>query len=313
MVPTHANLELPLDGRVLQSAAERFGFTYNSYEPMLVPQPGFGTFRVHKKGRFPGEELLLVRIPGPYSINDKEQPISVYRRALWTLFGSLAALELRTDRLKSMALPLLGGTCGFEINDLMRAILEQSLSWLKAARFMNAVNFYLIDQPHIDEWALAMDEVLGRKFVDTAQNELIRALRDEILARLTANTIESPSDKLRTCLESLCETLQQQRISIDRVATDGRRLAECIAEALLREQGIAQPKGRLIDHTNELRRRRQTAPWIISHLDCLRAFGNEGVHLSDDVTYRPPRLRDDDLVPILASLQRVIAFFASRD
>jgi hypothetical protein len=50
---------------------------------------------------------------------------------------------------------------------------------------MNAVNFYLIDQPHIDEWAVAMDEVLGRKFVDTAQNELIRALRDEILARLS--------------------------------------------------------------------------------------------------------------------------------
>src|ERR1700730_5093679 len=65
VVPTHANLGLPLDGRVLQSAAERVGITYNSYEPMLVPQPGFGTFRLHNKGRFPGEELLLVRIPGP--------------------------------------------------------------------------------------------------------------------------------------------------------------------------------------------------------------------------------------------------------
>jgi hypothetical protein len=206
---------------VLERAAERFGLTYNSYEPMLVPRRGFGTFRVHDKGQFPGEELLLVRIPSPRSTNDNEQPISIYHRALWTLFGSLAALELRSDRLKSMALPLLGGTRGYEIKDLMRAILEQSLSWLKAARFMNAVNFYLIDQPHIDEWALAMDEVLGRKFVDTAQNELIRALRDEILARLTANTIESPSDNLRTCLESLRESLQQQRISIDRVATDG--------------------------------------------------------------------------------------------
>jgi hypothetical protein len=123
-----------------------------------------GTFRLHNKGRFSGEELLLVRIPGPHPINDKEQPISVYRRALWTLFGSLAALELRTDRLKSMALPLLGGTRGYEIKDLMRAILEQSLSWLKAARFMNAVNFYLIDRPRIDEWALPMDDVLGRKF-----------------------------------------------------------------------------------------------------------------------------------------------------
>ena len=50
-------LKWPLDGRVLQTAAGRFGLTYNSYEPMLVSQPGFGTFRVHNKGRFPGEEL----------------------------------------------------------------------------------------------------------------------------------------------------------------------------------------------------------------------------------------------------------------
>jgi hypothetical protein len=304
---------LPLDGKVLQAAADRFRLTYGSLEPVLVPEPGFGTFRLRDRGHFSGAEVLLVRIPGPHSVKGEEQPISVYRRALWTLFGSLAALELRTDILKSMALPLLAGTRGYEIKDLMRAILEQSLSWLKASRFMNAVNFYLIDQPHIDEWALAMDEVLGRKFVDTARNELIRALRDEILARLNSSPIKVPPSNVTTCLADLCETLQQRRISIDRIAIDGRKLAECIAEALLKDQGVEQPKGRLADHINELRRRKQIAPWIISYLDCLRAFGNEGIHLSDDVTYRPPRLHDDDLVPVLASLQRVIAFFETRD
>jgi hypothetical protein len=313
VVPTHASLDLALDGQVLQAVTNRFGSTCNDYEPILVPQPGFGTFRVSDKGNFPGEELLLVRIPGPYSITGKDQPISVYRRALWTLFGSLAALELRTDRLKSMALPLLGATRGCEIKELMRAILEQSLTWLKASRFMNAVNFYLIDRPHIDEWALAMDEVLGRKFVDTAQNELIPALRDEILARLTTNTIKSPPDEMTPCLDGLRETLQQQRISVDRVATDGRRVAECIAKTLLKEQGGVQPRGYLADHVEELRGRNQVAPWIISHLDCLRVFGNEGVHVANEVMYQPPRLRDDDLVPILASLQRVITFFATRD
>ena len=101
-----------------------------------------------------------------------------------------------------------------------------------------------------------------------------------------------PPSNVRTCLADLCDTLQRLRISIDRIAIDGRKVAECIAEALLKEQGVDQPKGRLAEHINELRRRRQIAPWIISHLDCLRAFGNEGVHISDDVTYRPPRLHD---------------------
>ena len=313
VVPTHANEAFPPDGRVLQAAADCFGFTYSNLEPMLVPAAGFGTFRLREKGDFPGEEVLLVRIPGPYSAKGDEQPISIYRKALWTLFGSIAALELRTNALKSMALPLLAGTRGYEVKDLMRAILEESLSWLKASRFMDAVNFYLIDEPHIDQWALAMDEVLGRKFVDTARNELIRALRDEILARLNPSTIESQASNVRTSLTELRDTLVQGRFSIDRIATDGRRLAESIAEALLKEQGIAQPKGHLADHIKQLLQGRRIAPWIITHLDCLRAFGNEAVHLSDEVTYRPPRLHDDDLVPILASLQRVMAFFATRD
>jgi hypothetical protein len=56
-----------------------------------------------------------------------------------SLFGSLAALELRDDTLKSLALPLLGASRGYAIGELMRAILEQSLTWLKASRFMNGL------------------------------------------------------------------------------------------------------------------------------------------------------------------------------
>ncbi len=178
---------------------------------------------------------------------------------------------------------------------------------------MNAVNFYLIDEPHIEEWAAAMDDVLGRKFVDSAQNELIRALRDEILARLTASQLGSLPPNIQLCLDGLRETLQQQRIPLDRVAAEARRLVECITEALLKEQGVAQPKGSLVEQIRELRRRNQTAPWIVSHFDCLRIFGNEGVHFSDEVSYRPPSLRDEDLVAILASVQRVLAFAATRD
>src|SRR5438105_9233397 len=100
------------------------------------------------------------------------------------------------------------------------------------------------------------------KFVDTARSELIRALREEILARLNPSPMKVPPSNVRTCLADLCDTLQQLRISIDRIAIDGRKVAECIAEALLKEQGVDQPKGRLAEHINEFRRRRQIAPWI---------------------------------------------------
>ena len=66
--------------------------------------------------------------------------------------------------------------------------------------------------------------------------------------------------------------------------------------------------GHLRSTSRELRRRKKIAPWILSYFDCLRIFGNAGVHLAGDVTYHPPRLRDDDVIAILAALQRVLAF-----
>lgn len=132
-----------------------------------------------------------------------QSPLEAYHKALRTLFGSLAALELQGDTLKSLALPLLGATRGYEIPDLMRAILEHSLNWLKASRFMHAVNFYLFDESNIDDWAVAKDNVLGRKFVVSAQKELISALRDEILACLTTGWRTSLADTWQLCLDNI--------------------------------------------------------------------------------------------------------------
>lgn len=241
------------------------------------------------------------------------QPLDAYHKALSSLFGSLATLELQGDELKSLALPLLGATRGYDILDIMRAILEHSLGWLKASRFMHAINFYLFDENSIDVWTIAMDDVLGRKFVDSAQNALIRALQDEILSRLTTGWRASLPANSQLCLESLYHSLQQRRIPLERVATDARTFVECVVESLLMEQGIPQPNRSLDEGIKELRQKKRTAPWIVSHFDCLRSVGNAAVHLGESVSYQPPRLRDEDLIAILASLQRVPAFAETRN
>lgn len=308
-VPTHANSDVRPSGDVLRAVEKRYGVVFRNPEPLLVPRQGFGTYRIRDRGNFPGREILLVRIPGNVSFDRTAQsPLDGYRQALWTLFGSLAALELQGDDLKSLALPLLGATRGFDRLDLMRAILEHSLNWLKASRFMNAINFYLINENIVDEWAVAMDDVLGRKVVDSAQSELISALRDEILARLATGWRESLPDTWQLCLDSLHHSLQQQRIPLEGVATDARKFTECVVKSLLKEQGVSLHKKSLDTSIKELRQLKQTAPWIISHFDCLRSFGNAAVHLAEDVQYKPPRLREEDLIAILASLQRVLAF-----
>jgi len=157
-----------------------------------------------------------------------------------------------------------------------------------------------------------MDDVLGRKFIDSAQNQLIKALRDEILAHLTTNWSGSLSTTWRRSIDGLQNSLSQPRIPLEGVATEARTFAECMVLSLLQEQGVLQPKGSLDDSIKDLKARKKTAPWILSHFDCLRVFGNAAVHISSKVSYQPPSLREEDLISILASLQRVLAFAESR-
>lgn len=176
---------------------------------------------------------------------------------------------------------------------------------------MHAINFYLFDEGNIDQWTVAMDDVLGRKFVDSEQSQLIKALRDEILAHLIASWSGPLSPPWQRCIDGLQSALSQSRIPLERVATEARTLVECIVESLLLELGVT-PKGTLDNKIKALKGKDTTAPWIISHFDCLRVFGNSAVHISSQVSYQPPTLREEDLIAILASLQRVLAFAEAR-
>ena len=308
-VPTHAHAEHPLTGAVLSGLTQAFQVDFDSQEPLLVPEPCFGTSRITRCGKLQDRLVLLVRIPGVRAVEQRgENPLQAYRQALWTLFGSLAALEMRGEQHGSLAMPLLAATRGYAIQGIMQAILEAALDWLRASRHMTAVNLYLLEADHVQTWADAMDEVLGRRFVDSAQSQMCEALRDEIMVRLAAPSPRFNANAWSTVAESLRTTLGHRKIALERVAVESRSLVECMVRALLREDGVAQPKGTLEEHINELRRRRKVAPWILSHFDGLRILGNASVHLAGEVSYHPPRLRDEDLIAILAALQRILAF-----
>ena len=101
---------------------------------------------------------------------------------MWTIFGSLAALEMDEEipRLKSMALPLLGGQREYEIPDIMETLLHQALGWLKVSRFMERVDFYVFEEDHVTEWEDAMNRALGRRVVNLAGNAALEGLQQEL-------------------------------------------------------------------------------------------------------------------------------------
>ena len=308
-VPTHANANFMLTGAVLTAMRERHGIDFDSHEPIVVPEHAFGTYRVTDCGTFLNGSIFLVRIPGNYSAEQRDvDPMKTYRRALWTLFGSLAALEVRGDGFPSLAMPLLAGTRGYTSQDIMRTILEASLNWLRISRFMKSISLYLVEPEMMGVWTNAMDEVLGRRFIDSAANAMVNALREEIVARLSGGGGLFDSEQWAECAQRLSSTLGHRKIPLEQVAAESRALVECVVVGLLRVDGSPQPKGMLDERIKELRRRGKVAPWILAHFDCLRVFGNAAVHFGEQATYHPAQLRDEDLIPILAALQRVLAF-----
>ena len=313
VVPTHANEGFPPDGDVLTAAVERFGAQFDQLEPIVRGDGPVGTYRVIDKGRFPGLEILVVRIPGQYSVTRRgDEPLDVLGRALWTLFGSLAALELRERGLISVALPLLAGTRGYDVRDLLTVLLRHSLNWLRGSRSMSAVNLYLMDNEALAEWSTVMDDVLGRRTVDAAQNALVAAFRAELLAQLGSAQVTALPSAWQPVLTSLRTSLELPKIPLERVAVNARVLAELIVVTLAMEQPGPPARATLGSGIAFLRGRNCVAPWILSHLDGLRNFGNAAAHPGVNVPYQPPALRDEDMVPLLASLHRIIHFATER-
>lgn len=323
VVPTHAHPGFPPSGQVMEAVSTRFGANFDRIEPIVgglvedsprlaLGELGPGTFRLLDKGEFVGKEILMVRIPGQFSAElSGSEPLEVLGHALWTLFGSLAALELRESGLTSMAMPLLAATRGYEIRDLLKVILYQSLNWLRVAREMSAVNFYFREEAVASEWATVMDEVLGRRSVDAAQNALAGAFRAETLALLGGRRVTASRPDWQPVLAGLRESLGSAKIPIERVAVEARRLAELIVAELVSMVPNAPAKHTLAEGIAHLRRDNRVAPWILSHLDSLRHFGNAAAHTQVSAPYQPPTLREEDLLALLASLNRVIEFMAA--
>ena len=107
-------------------------------------------------------------------------------------------------------------------------------------------------------------------------------------------------------------TFQESKVNLERLAGSCRKLVEHVVATIAEEDGVLLSNSMLADSITALRKRKRVAPWILSHLDCLRVFGNAAVHSQDQVTFIPPRLTQDDLLAMFVSLQRLLAFAESR-
>ncbi len=138
VVSSHAHPSFPPDGSVIRALRSRRGIDFTQLSPLISVREALGTYRVNSDIPSDHKALLVVRIPGADHLGWDSAPLEVYRDAVWSIFGSVAALELRGQRFQSMAMPLVGGRRKYSIPDAMAIILEQATRWLETSKSMES-------------------------------------------------------------------------------------------------------------------------------------------------------------------------------
>ena len=300
-------------GAVIQAFKQSHGLSIKAIKPLILMNNVIGTYRVapHEGSNSHFfKDILVVKIPGGSGDNSELSTVlEVYGNLLWTVFGSIAALEQGGNEYRSMAMPLLGGQRGYPLQDSMEIILRQATRHLKSSRTMTSVNIYLDSENTLLAWSSAMDKVLGRRLVDAAKHQVIAALRSEILVKIRESSKFSSADfsDVITPLES---ALKADTICLQLVAAFGRSLVERIVSKILLVRKIPS-KNNLQQNISTLAYQEVVAPWMASHFHSLRVFGNEILHGKDKiVNFRPDRLEEEDLVAVLASICRTVTFWS---
>ena len=154
-----------------------------------------------------------------------------------------------------------------------------------------------------------MNQVLGRRSIDSAKGGIVSGLRDEILALLSVST-KFIGPEFTGEATALREVLARREIVLQQVAAFSRVFVEKILmkiqleHQIERRPDLASNIQTLGYKTNQI-----VAPWVVNHMHALRVFGNESLHGGGAVSYRPESLKDDDLVALLTSLRSVIQFW----
>ncbi len=306
----HANAQLAPSGETIRAVAARHELQGPVLEPVIIlPGGASGTYRCDWESGSPPFTTLLVRLAGANKHESEADAAAYYDRVIWSIFGTVAALELQGNGFSSIAIPLIGGRRGYAQRSSMESLIRYAAAWLQRSMTTVSVSLYAYDDSSSDQWSQSMDEALGRKYLDTAGDEVAGALRDEIVAMLDDPRVLDLFDQNGT-LTPLRRALQRSDgdVCIQSVGGFGRRLVEELVSTILLANG-KKPVFSLYENIQQhLRETGAVAPWIVAHCHTLREFGNEAAHAKPDPTYIPKTLSRHDLVALLSSLLRVLQF-----
>lgn len=224
------------------------------------------------------------------------------------LFATIGLLHSKQIDAQSLVMPLLGGgEQGIPRAEIIQTLLPLCQEALSTSPNLQRITFAERDLEKALEVDKAINEVLGRKELKFPRNEVIEALRKEIL-ELASAVAETHSEV--ELFSEISNVFRREDLRSFEAGVLARRLVEYVVDDLIRQTG-ATPGIDLYKKIETLHNRK-VSMWMSSYMHLLRIFGNESVHQRDDD--RLPRdLTENDFIISLFCLNRVLRFWLNKE
>jgi len=300
-VSAFKNGYIPVPGTVIGQLYNR-GLNVDklSQQPELDFRESLGIWVSEKLNQFFAKKLICVEIIGA---ND------TLSGAINNLFAVLAALEIRGEQNKTIAIPLLGaGNQGIDPKNVISVLLKASIDFLKHARYLSKIYFVLYTgNKFLKVFDNEMNTLLGRKLINTPNSELAHILIKDlnILVSGLIHTYKCDNNHVFSDLKRLINT-PFKAFEFGAIA---RKTVEYILDNI---NPLAQQKFQL-DKKIESLGTLGVASWIKSYLHLIRIFGNEAVHHNSPVNRNPEYIEARDLEIGIYCLIRILDFYRQYD
>ena len=220
------------------------------------------------------------------------------------LFASVGLLHSKKVEATSIVMPLLGGgEQGIPRKEIIRTLLPRCKEALSASPNLSAITFAERDPQKALEVDRAINEELGRKELKFPRNEVMEALRKEILDLASQSALNHPEAEL---FNEIANVFRREDLRSFEAGVLARRLVEYVVDDVIRKDG-GRPGIDLYKKIETLHNRR-VSMWMSSYMHLLRIFGNESVHERDNERL-PRELTENDFIISLFCLNRVLRFW----
>ena len=298
VVSAYAGSYAPVHGTLIEALQARLGIHVSSHarSPELDLRDALGIWVSAKlDASYKFDRILGVEMRGtPHPLAE----------ALDNVFGGLMLLAAKGVPTQTVVLPLLGaGSQRLNPKEMASELVQRGKHYLDQAPATNRLVFVEIDRHRAQSVADAIDRTLGRHKVNLPHEELVRALRQDVIHKLhESETLFEPD--CRAVRDNWLVLLQQKEIRAPEFGVNGRK----VVELMLGRLGV--PQQRLADRIRSLEKLGTVAPWICGYMNVLRHLGNEVAHSnSTDTDRQPAMIAPADLTAGLFCLERLLDFW----